>query len=459
MNNEPVFAIVGHPNEGKSSVLSTLTEDDSVAVSAYPGETVECQRFPIKVQGKKILEFVDTPGFQNPRSVLKWMKESGLTDDALLDAFVSKFENNQDFHHDCELMRPLKEGAGVIYVVDCSRPLLEEDQAEMEILRLINKPRMAVINYKEKDLEYLDDWKTAFRRHFNVIREFNAHQAGFDERIALLETLKAIHQDWEHALAQAIDAFQRDWLYRKARAAEEIVRYLDEVLNFKVEKSYGNESESERVKEKAVAQYQKKLLASEQKLFQEIRRLYRHQVYDFKLPPQSILNEDLFSDRTWQLLGLTQKQLLIAATGMGAGIGAALDVAASGLSFGIFTAAGALTAGGGTLFKGKELTRIRIKRMPLGGSKVAIGPNRNPQFPFILLDRSIMFFNEVASHAHAKRNKETIRKESGIMVALDSNIRTQLTRHFSKLIRSGGSHKDDARSELITLLRDRLLKA
>ena len=28
--NIPVFAIIGHPNEGKSSVLSTLAEDDSV---------------------------------------------------------------------------------------------------------------------------------------------------------------------------------------------------------------------------------------------------------------------------------------------------------------------------------------------------------------------------------------------------------------------------------------------
>ena len=37
-NKIPEFAIVGHPNEGKSSVVSTLAEDDSVRISAYPGE-------------------------------------------------------------------------------------------------------------------------------------------------------------------------------------------------------------------------------------------------------------------------------------------------------------------------------------------------------------------------------------------------------------------------------------
>jgi ribosome biogenesis GTPase A len=48
----PEFAVVGHPNEGKSSVLSTLAEDDSVRISPVPGETRECRRFPVRVDGR-----------------------------------------------------------------------------------------------------------------------------------------------------------------------------------------------------------------------------------------------------------------------------------------------------------------------------------------------------------------------------------------------------------------------
>ena len=33
----PEFAVLGHPNEGKSSVVSTLTEDDRIKVSPVPG--------------------------------------------------------------------------------------------------------------------------------------------------------------------------------------------------------------------------------------------------------------------------------------------------------------------------------------------------------------------------------------------------------------------------------------
>ena len=66
----PEFAILGHPNEGKSSVLSTLAEDDSVRVSPIPGETTECRSFPVIIDGREVLRFTDTPGFQNPARVL-----------------------------------------------------------------------------------------------------------------------------------------------------------------------------------------------------------------------------------------------------------------------------------------------------------------------------------------------------------------------------------------------------
>jgi len=403
MKPYPVIAIIGHPNEGKSSVLSTLTEDDSVVVSDYPGETVVCQRFPVQIGSETVMEFVDTPGFQNPIRLLQSMRESGLTDEKLLDYIHEKHGADADYHHDLELMKPLREGAGLIYVVDCSRPLLEEDKAEMEILRLINRPRMAVINFKDEDREYMEAWKLAFRRHFNVIREFNAHQARFQERIALLETLKAIQQDWEPAINRAIEAYHKDWDYRKRRVVEDTVRYLEWALNHKAERKYTRESDSESVRQEITESYKRKIEKEEQRLFSEIRRLYKHHLYDFKLPEQSILKEELFSEETWQVLGLTQKQLLVSATTLGAGLGAALDVAASGLTFGVFTAAGALAGGGGMLFKGKELSKIRINRLPMGGFSMTAGPSKNPQFPFILLDRVLLYFQVIASHSHGKR--------------------------------------------------------
>lgn len=69
------FAIVGHPNEGKSSVVSTLTEDDSVRITPIPGETTVCRTFPVVIDGIEIIRFVDTPGFQSPKAALAWLRE------------------------------------------------------------------------------------------------------------------------------------------------------------------------------------------------------------------------------------------------------------------------------------------------------------------------------------------------------------------------------------------------
>lgn len=68
MKTIPVFAVIGHPNEGKSSVVATLVENDRIRISPVPGETVRAQEYPVIIDGEPCIVFVDTPGFQNPRS-------------------------------------------------------------------------------------------------------------------------------------------------------------------------------------------------------------------------------------------------------------------------------------------------------------------------------------------------------------------------------------------------------
>lgn len=66
MSHLPVFAVIGHPNEGKSSVVATLVENDAVRISPRPGETVVSTAYPVTIDGEDVIVFVDTPGFQNP---------------------------------------------------------------------------------------------------------------------------------------------------------------------------------------------------------------------------------------------------------------------------------------------------------------------------------------------------------------------------------------------------------
>ncbi len=47
--NLPQFAVVGHPNKGKSSIVATLAMDDSVRIGPQPGTTQHCRRYPMSV--------------------------------------------------------------------------------------------------------------------------------------------------------------------------------------------------------------------------------------------------------------------------------------------------------------------------------------------------------------------------------------------------------------------------
>jgi hypothetical protein len=408
MSNLPIFAIVGHPNEGKSSIVATLAQDDSVAISPLPGETVRLQNFDLKAGDEAVIEFVDTPGFQNPQSTLEWFRDNENSGDKRVEHFIASHEKDPDFHHDCELLRPLLAGAGILYVVDASRPMTSVDLAEMEILRLTARPRMAIINPKSEDQRFLDSWKTAFRQHFNSVRTFNARKARYLDRIELLEALKSIDQDWEPDLSRAIGLVRMDRERATGRAAEAIVDYLAQSLRCRCSSLLEHESGVELEKRRLEKEYLKKLEKIERRFREETRDIFGIHRLKVELPEHSVLSEDLFSERTWQALGLTRNQLTIAGALLGAGLGAGADLAAAGLSFGIFSTVGAAIGGGSALLKGKDLARVKVIEMPLGGLKLTVGPNISERFPFVQLDRFILYAGLVSNWAHARQEERVV---------------------------------------------------
>jgi hypothetical protein len=446
-NSIPEFAIIGHPNEGKSAVVSTLAEDDSVRVSPYPGETISCQTFPVKIDGREIIRFTDTPGFQNPKRVLTWMKNYQGTDSRILRAFIDSHEDDPDFKEDCELFKPVVMGAGIIYVVDGSRPVRKVDLTEMEILRLTGCPRMAIINCKEDETGYLDQWKTEFRKHFNAIRLFNAHRATYAERIVLLENLKGMEQDWEPALETVISAFKEDWHRRIASTAEIICDMIEDCLTCRVTKKITEKTDEDSLKKQLREDYNATIEKIEKVAHRKIRRHFKHNVFNYDLPPYSILHEDLFSEKTWQVLGLTPRQLITAAGLAGGAIGAALDLAAAGLSFGIFTAIGGLAGAGWTaLGGGKRLAETKVVGLNLGGRFMRIGPTVNMQFMYILMDRVLIFYSHIINWAHGRRDYPDDEspsdppRKTGFTYRWDKQTKNRF-RDFYSSIRSGDERR------------------
>ncbi len=432
----PEFAVLGHPNEGKSSVVSTLTEDDQIRVSPVPGETRVARTYTVKIDGKKIIRFVDTPGFQVPRQTLAWFRKYTGDPQKILDRFIQTFSRDPFFADECELMAPVARGAGIIYVVNGSRPVREDDLAEMEILRLTGRPRMAIINSKQAQKDYTQEWKQEFRKHFNAIRVFNSNTANFHERIRMLESLKSIDQEWEDSLSGVILAFENEWKKRTRLACAQMTHALEKIMGFSVSQRLAPGSDPVQAREKLNESYQQGVREIEQKMFARIRSLFKHHLYDYPLPDYSVLQHDLFSKQTWELLGLTQPQLAAAGAVMGGTMGLAIDAAAHGLTFGVFTALGSLLGAGSALAGAKKIARKTGPGIRLGGDWLHLGPNENLQFLYVLMDRALIYYSHIIHRAHGRRTQPEGGEEGlkiGITTGLSQAQRNVCTRFFKSV--------------------------
>jgi hypothetical protein len=408
----PKFAIVGHPNEGKSSVVSTLSEDDSVRISPVPGETTKCRSFPVLIDGREVIRFIDTPGFQHPRKTLAWMRAWQGSDQEMLTEYLRQHREEPALQDDCALLTPLAAGAGIIFVVDGSRPLRNMDKAEMEILRLTGRPRMAIINCKDEESRFLTDWQNEFRKYFNSIRLFNANKATYSQRIALLNSLKAIDQDLEELIEQVIQAFAQDWENRRRQSAALLTAMLKDSLAYRASASCPPGTDEKALRTKLRSTYTDFVTKRERTTHQQLRKLFKHNLFNLQLPEQSILQEDLFAATTWKFLGLSDEDLIWAAAMSGAAVGAGMDVLAAGISFGVFMAIGGAVGAVGAAVKGRDLlTGRRLLGMKLDKQQMQVGPVTNMQLLYILLDRALLYYSHVVSWAHGRRDHKATRHD------------------------------------------------
>jgi hypothetical protein len=461
----PRLAIMGHPNAGKSSVVATLTENDRIAIDKRAGTTTESDFYPVIIDGETVIEFIDTPGFQNPSAILEWFQAYPASRD-LAKEFVKAHRDDPLFAHDCALLAPVAAGAGMVLVVDGSKRIKEKDRIEIELMRLTARPRMAILNNLTNHTRYASQWQDTLSKGFNSVREFNAHRATYAERIRLLNALKSIDQRWEERLARTIDAFERDWDRRLDQVAETIVNLLKDALSFRASKSVKDwqvvsEKGRERVKVEVMAGLANGLRRLESEAQQQIRFQFRHHVWD--QPPDSLLAKDLLSEEVSRDLGLSRRQLAIAGITAGAATGAGVDLAFAGSSLGAAAFFGAAAGGLLGLVGGRSLAKLDIETKP-GMQRFTAGPVSNPRFPFVLLDRVLLYSARAMNWAHGRQaadeeapdkvpERELPRK--GFTEELTPTEQRELARFFAGARRGKESDREDACRDIIKrILRD-----
>jgi hypothetical protein len=437
----PVFAVVGRPNKGKSSIVATLARDDSVRIAPGVGTTRCARRFPMQIDGEILYELVDTPGIQRARSVLAWLNENA-TDAASRPQTVRRFveEHREDphFSDEYQMLKPIVEGAGFIYVVDGSCPFGADYEAEMEILRWTGRPSLAVINPIESD-EYVEEWTAGLGQYFKTVRTFDAHRAETQKQLDLLALFGHLDTSWQEPLRRAVTVLQDDRQLQQQTAGFVITDLIVDALGYKVEQSIPDGIPEDPVQKLLFTRYKKHLVKRERQCRRQIEEVFYYSDLQKSEQRISFDDADLFNEQDWYLWGLNKLQMVTAAASAGGiaggGAGLAIDAATGGLLGGLGTVisgiGGAVTSAAGAWNYADDIGQIKVKGIPTGGKLIAYGPSKNINFPFVLLGRALLHQRLVSTRTHAAQDKLDLDKP--ILNWMSDKERRKLARLFDDI--------------------------
>lgn len=459
ISTHPKFAVVGHPNKGKSSIVSALALDDTVQISDTPGTTTKRRSFPLSVDGKVLYELFDTPGFQRARKVLAWLEKHDVPahkKPEVVQAFIDAHKEDERFNDEIELLEPIMEGAGIIYVVDGSQPYGEEYETEMEILRWTGQPSMALINHID-DADYSDEWKKALEQYFRMVRTYNPMKATLEHHMSILESMAQLKEEWIEPVKSSIKLLKQYKEQMLERSALLLTRLVYDSLSM-VEKLYFYTHEaSNEDKQRIERNYKDRLRDLEISTQKSIEEVWNHGHLKKAQKILTFEGMDLFSEETASVFGLTRKELIITAATSGAVTGAGIDLLMAGHTLLLGGVLGALVGGTGAYFGFNELSEVKVLGQTMGRRYLEMGPMENRNFPYILLGRAIYHTMKVAQISHAKREVFDIEMDQSFKEKwLNDTTRNALEKYHKKF-RSEKALKTEELKEYEEIIK-RILK-
>lgn len=451
----PQFAVVGRVNEGKSSVVATLTENDRILVGPDPGTTRVAERFAVRGDGHDLFTLIDTPGFEEPERVLAWLQgkaKSASERPAAVRQFVETFRHTPDFVAECELLAPIMNGAAVIYIVSSNHPYRPGYEAEMEILRWTGAPRLALIN-QGLGADYSAEWKRALGQFFNLVKVFDAHRSSFADRIRLLDALRVVDDGMAAGLERAgrilLDIQKR----RLSRAVEVIADVIEQLLTFKI--SVSDEDAAEPNKSKMIDEFYDKLRLIENEGRATLEQVFRFSSLirtegGFEKP---IFEKDLFAKETWEFLGQPKWVLISLGALAGGVVGGAVDAKSAGLTGFVAAPVGAIIGAAGVAGAVFNQPEAKILGVQVAGKVRTIGPHLDPNFPWIVLDRALLHFKALTSRTHALRDSLAVpdASKAGLVRGFSPTLIARLKRVFQKMQK--GDFTGRSRDHLVQMLK------
>lgn len=454
--NRPVFAVVGHPNKGKSSIVSTLTRQDAVRISEISGTTTQAQAFQLNLNGQCHYELVDTPGFQRPRQVLQWLQQHPVDASQrrqAIEHFLDQHRSLQPpvFADEIELLSPVVAGAGIIYVVDGSMPYSAEYEAEMTILQWTGQPRMALINPIGEE-DYVEQWRNALSQYFSVVRVFDPLTADENKQLAVLSAFAELYEPWRVQLEKTVQMIRDGNREQRQRSARLIADCLTDMLSHTTEIRVPAQFAEQSLKQQLGRRYQQSLRDIEVRAQRELQAMYAHLHLQTEAESLDADYPDLFDERAWYLFGLNRRKLVFLSSSAGAAAGVVIDIGVGGSSLMLGALTGGVVSGLASLAATQKPATLNIRGVPVSGKLLTAGPVKDLQFAFVVLGRLLDFYEVIRRRTHADRSVVSL-PDSGVQARIDRLSRRDQVRLTGLIHKAGKGLTESERVQLTNMIR------
>jgi len=327
-------------------------------------------------------------------------------------------------------------GAGIIYVVDGSKPYGEEYEAEMEILRWTGQPSMALINHIDES-DYSEDWKRALGHYFKMVRTFDPMNTSLEQHVSILESMAQLKEEWTASVKASIQLFETYHEQMLERSAAVIAKIIYKSVSLVEKLTFHGEDATEDEKNRVEKQYKERLRVLERSTQKSIEAIWNHDHLEKEQQSFPLDGMDLFSEETASVFGLSQKELFVTAAASGAATGAGIDLLFAGSTLLLGAGIGAVIGGAGAFFAFNELSEVKVLGQTLGKRYLEMGPMKNRNFPYILLGRTLYHTTQVANRSHAMRGVAEFDMDSTFKEKwLHDDLRKSLEKYHKKF-RSG----------------------
>ncbi len=429
MNDSLKIAIVGIPNEGKSSFVSTLAYNDGISVSSKSGETTLSSKHSLKIKSEVVYELYDTPGFDDDEGVLNYindnkMKYSDIYE--LIRSFIKENTEENTFSKDIEILKVLMEKPIIIYIANSSVKYNSNFDDSLKIIKKFNLPSFIIYNQHDENKNEKVSWGDIEKKYFISSFEYNVLNSNFNNKIDFLEMIEQNIQDknLKKQLCKSIEVLNKDFKRRLDFSYEELSDRFYKIINYSIEYSERDFLKVDKEKE-FIAEIRNKeksfyFLMEKEWGFYNLTK----NIKDFK---NIEITSKTFGSKKYLSIGI------LAGAGAGAAAGGQMDVGFFGYTFGIPTVLGTIgggIVGGVSSIIGKD--KINKKTGGFLNKKTTKLSIDNLNTKLSILSKLCLFVDLLSNRSHAIREEFTLEGKENLFDDIFNNEQQKEIRNILK---------------------------